>query len=103
MLIENLNKREETFNILGDIEGCSSWRELINTDAINKFVGDYFDPSARYTQAQAIREFNDIIELKIKKTEISSFYMEITTLHILCIPVVKKFFMGWLTVLRIII
>lgn len=35
---------KQTYNIIGDIHGSDSWKQLVQDDAINVFVGDYLDP-----------------------------------------------------------
>ena len=37
------------FNVIGDIHGRTKWKELVKDDAVNIFVGDYFDPYDDYT------------------------------------------------------
>lgn len=32
------------YNIIGDIHGRDAWRQLVREDAVNIFLGDYFDP-----------------------------------------------------------
>ena len=34
------------FNLIGDIHGRTTWQQLVREDAINVFLGDYFDPYA---------------------------------------------------------
>ena len=33
-----------TYNIIGDIHGRTCWKELVQDDFVNIFVGDYLDP-----------------------------------------------------------
>ena len=33
-----------TYNLIGDIHGRNTWRQLVRTDMINIFLGDYLDP-----------------------------------------------------------
>ena len=39
------------YNIIGDTHGRTKWKDLVLTDAINVFVGDYFSP---YTYPEGI-------------------------------------------------
>jgi hypothetical protein len=32
------------YNLIGDIHGRDAWRQLVRKDAVNIFMGDYFDP-----------------------------------------------------------
>lgn len=34
----------QAYNLIGDIHGRSTWRQLVKEDAINVFLGDYLDP-----------------------------------------------------------
>ena len=36
-----------TYNLIGDIHGRNAWRQLVRTDMINIFLGDYLDPYDR--------------------------------------------------------
>lgn len=53
-----------TYNIIGDIHGRKSWKELIDEDCINIFVGDYFDPYQWYSLSDLCDNFKEIIALK---------------------------------------
>lgn len=51
-------------NVIGDIHGRTNWKELIDLDCINIFVGDYFDPYEAILYDSLVDNFLDIIELK---------------------------------------
>ncbi len=51
-------------NIIGDIHGQASWKELVREDAVNVFVGDYFDSKHGRTTEEVIANFKDIIAFK---------------------------------------
>lgn len=67
-------------NIIGDIHGRKTWKEVFDPDAVNIFVGDYFDPyntlgffdgmpddyddSDYISSEDCIRNLSEIIELK---------------------------------------
>ena len=53
-----------TYNIIGDIHGRTSWKELVDEDSINVFVGDYFDPYKDIPFHDLYDNFNEIIALK---------------------------------------
>ena len=53
-----------TYNIIGDIHGRTSWKDLVDEDCINVFVGDYFDPYGWIPIDALIRNFTEIIALK---------------------------------------
>lgn len=53
-----------TYNIIGDIHGRTSWKELVDEDCINVFVGDYFDPYQWIPISDLCDNFNEIIALK---------------------------------------
>jgi len=52
-------------NIIGDIHGRDSWKQLVDKNSINVFVGDYFDPYERIEFEQMKTNFNEIIKFKI--------------------------------------
>lgn len=52
------------YNIIGDIHGRTSWKELVDEDCINIFVGDYFDPYGRISIDALCDNFKEIIALK---------------------------------------
>ena len=53
-----------TYNIIGDIHGRTSWKELVDASYVNIFIGDYFDPYERIPFAKLKRNFLEIIEYK---------------------------------------
>ena len=53
-----------TYNIIGDIHGRTNWKELVDEDCINIFVGDYFDPYTEILFEDLERNFLEIIDLK---------------------------------------
>lgn len=58
------------YNVIGDIHGRTSWKELVIDDGINIFVGDYFSPYHReYTFEKCMQNFRDIIEFKKQRPE----------------------------------
>ena len=53
-----------TYNIIGDIHGRTNWKELVNEDFINIFVGDYFDPYTSIPFVELQQNFQEIIDFK---------------------------------------
>ena len=53
-----------TYNIIGDIHGRTNWKELVDEDCFNIFVGDYFDPYIFIPFVELQRNFQEIIDLK---------------------------------------
>lgn len=53
-----------TYNIIGDIHGRTNWKELVDEDCINVFVGDYFDPYTFIPFVELQHNFQEIIDLK---------------------------------------
>lgn len=49
------------YNVIGDIHGRDCWKKLVEDDAINIFVGDYFDPYFYYPFEELENNFMDII------------------------------------------
>ena len=58
-----------TYNIIGDIHGRANWKELVDEDCINVFVGDYFDPYTFIPFVDLQRNFQEIIDLKKRLPE----------------------------------
>jgi hypothetical protein len=61
-----------TYNLIGDIHGRNAWRQLVRTDMINIFLGDYLDPYDRdHLQADSTDYDNlqDIIRFKQQHPE----------------------------------
>lgn len=52
------------YNIIGDVHGRKVWKELVIKDAMNIFVGDYFDPYENISFEEMKQNFLDIIEFK---------------------------------------
>lgn len=52
----------EQYNIIGDIHGRNSWKEIVSPSRINIFLGDYFDPYDDYSYEELKSNFLDIIE-----------------------------------------
>lgn len=50
--------------VIGDIHGRRNWKELIDANALNVFVGDYFDPYDDYTFKQQADNFKELVSLK---------------------------------------
>lgn len=56
-----------TYNLIGDIHGRNAWRQLVRTDMINIFLGDYLDPYDRDNLQADSTEYDnlqDIIRFK---------------------------------------
>lgn len=53
---------KETYNIIGDIHGRSSWKELVDPSRINIFLGDYFDPYDDMSFEDIKNNFLDIVQ-----------------------------------------
>ena len=62
------------YNIIGDIHGRTSWKELVTDSGINIFVGDYFDPYERIPHQQLMQNFADIIDFKKQHPETILLY-----------------------------
>lgn len=52
------------YRIIGDIHGRTSWKNLIDVNAINVFVGDYFDPYDNIKIKDLLSNFDEIINFK---------------------------------------
>lgn len=52
------------FNVIGDIHGRNNWKNLIDINAINIFVGDYFDPYDKISFENLKQNFLEIINYK---------------------------------------
>lgn len=57
------------YNIIGDIHGRNCWRELVDDNCVNIFVGDYFSPYEKIPFDIQKQNFLDIIEYKQKHPE----------------------------------
>ena len=62
------------FNIIGDIHGLGSWKELVREDAVNIFVGDYFDLKTGGKTDDVIANFREIIAFKQRHPETVLLY-----------------------------
>lgn len=51
-------------NVIGDIHGRKNWKELVKDDAVNVFLGDYFDPYDNISADDLVENFLDIISYK---------------------------------------
>ena len=58
-----------TYNIIGDIHGRTNWKELVDEDCVNIFVGDYFDPYTWIPFIELQQNFQEIIDLKKRLPE----------------------------------
>lgn len=52
------------YNVIGDVHGEKEWRLLVDDDATNIFVGDYFDPYKPYSEDRLIYNFLSILSYK---------------------------------------
>lgn len=58
------------YNIIGDIHGRTIWKDVVISDGINVFVGDYFSPYNKdITWEQQKQNFLDIIQFKKEHPE----------------------------------
>ena len=62
------------YNIIGDIHGRTCWRDLVQDDCVNIFVGDYFDPYDKISPAELMQNFADIIAFKKQHPETVLLY-----------------------------
>ncbi len=58
-----------TYNIIGDIHGRPSWKDLVDETCVNIFVGDYFDPYTPIPFVELLHNFQEIIDLKQKQPD----------------------------------
>lgn len=49
------------YNIIGDIHGRDCWKDLVDPDRINIFLGDYMDPYDDYSYKELKNNFLDIM------------------------------------------
>ncbi len=63
-----------TYNIIGDIHGRDVWYELVRDDAVNIFVGDYFDPYEPFSFAQVMHNFRMITDYKRRNPDTVLLY-----------------------------
>lgn len=58
------------YNVIGDIHGRTCWKNLVISDGVNIFVGDYFSPyNKEYDFEHCKKNFLEIIEFKKKHPE----------------------------------
>jgi len=62
------------YNIIGDIHGRTCWKDLVQDDCVNVFVGDYFDPYDKIQYEQLMQNFADIIAFKKQRPETVLLY-----------------------------
>ena len=62
------------YTIIGDIHGKESWKQLVQEEGINVFVGDYFDSKDGRSTDEVIANFEDIIAFKQQRTETVLLY-----------------------------
>ena len=53
-----------TYNIIGDIHGRTSWKDLVDETCVNIFVGDYFDPYTPIPFPDLKSNFLEIVDFK---------------------------------------
>ena len=58
-----------TYNLIGDIHGRNSWRQLLREDAVNIFLGDYLDPYARDNVQAGIEDYDNLVDIIRHKQE----------------------------------
>ncbi len=61
-------------NVIGDIHGRTNWKDLVKEDAINVFLGDYFDPYDRIPAEDLMANFMDICDFKRSHPETILLY-----------------------------
>lgn len=64
-----MEKKEQKYNIIGDTHGRTSWKDLVISDGINIFVGDYFSPYVTMSFEDQLNNFLEIINYKMKHPE----------------------------------
>jgi hypothetical protein len=57
------------YNIIGDTHHHIGWKKIVDEDAINIFVGDYFDCFAPFSFKQKKEHFDELIKFKKKHPE----------------------------------
>jgi len=58
------------YNVIGDIHGRTCWKDLVISDGVNIFVGDYFSPyNKEYDYEHCKKNFLEIIEYKKQHPE----------------------------------
>lgn len=62
------------YNIIGDIHGRTCWKELVEVDCVNIFVGDYFDPYDDIPFGELMQNFGEVIAFKKQRPETVLLY-----------------------------
>lgn len=58
------------YNIIGDIHGRDCWKDLIEKDAVNIFLGDYFSPyNKEYDFVHCANNFQEIVDFAKERPE----------------------------------
>lgn len=60
---------KRNYNIIGDIHGMTNWKKFVKDDAVNVFLGDYFDPYTSISFEKLKENFESIIEFKKNRPE----------------------------------
>ena len=60
---------EQKYNIIGDTHGRTAWKDLVISDGINIFVGDYFSPYVNMSFEDQLNNFLSIIDYKREHPE----------------------------------
>ena len=60
---------KQKYNIIGDTHGRTAWKDLVISDGINIFVGDYFSPYVKMSFEDQLNNFLEIINYKIEHPE----------------------------------
>ena len=71
---EEKRKTMHKYNIIGDIHGRDCWKQLVQDDCINIFVGDYFDPYDRIPHNRLQQNFEAILAYKREHPETVLLY-----------------------------
>jgi hypothetical protein len=74
------------YNLIGDIHGRNAWRQLVRTDMINIFLGDYLDPYDRDDLQADSTEYDnlqDIIRFKQQNPDTTVLLLGNHDLHYL--------------------
>ena len=71
---QQTRKTMQEYNIIGDIHGRDSWKQLVKDDCINIFVGDYFDPYDAIPHNRLQQNFEAILAFKREHPETVLLY-----------------------------
>lgn len=66
--------RMTAYNIIGDIHARACWKNLVQEDCVNIFVGDYFDPYEYVPHVDRIANFQEILDFKRQRPETVLLY-----------------------------